>query len=390
MSTPSPGWYPDPQDPSRSVRWWNGQGWTAHIQPTPLPQPIPLPQPNPLPYPTVPAAVPGWSTAGAGPGASPTVTASGMRPLSGFFSDIGRIVTRAWAPILAISLAVGVFLTAVLALLTASVVDFDSLWRLFDALGPLEPMTAAQEDRLASLAAQAFPAGWVAYTVVGVIAVLVAIAGTAFQAAAINRIGVDAAAGQPVTWSAGWRAGLRGGPRLFLALLSLLLLSVLAVSAAVGVVVLLALAVPPLAFVAGTGFVLGSVVLGLWLSARLAPLTAAAAMGRRPLRWSWTRTGGRAMAVLGRWLLWTLIVSAVVQVVSSVVLAPVGLVGDAAANGGDFGDLLRLLTVSWLIAAPVTIALNGLSVLGAVPIWRDLTDEEPYAALPTGTAERQP
>jgi hypothetical protein len=314
-----------------------------------------------------------------------------MRPLSGFFSDVGKIVTRAWAPIIAISLAVGIVLTALLALLAATVVDFDSLWRLFDALGPMEPMTSAQGDLLASLAAQAFPAGWVANTAVGVIAVLVSLAGTAFQAAAISRVGVDAASDQPVTWSAGWRAGLRGGPRLFLALLALVLLAVLAVSAAVAVVVLLALLVPPLAFVAGTGFLLGGVVLALGLSARLAPLTAAAAMGPRPLRWSWARTRGRAMAVLGRWLLWTLIVSAVVQLGSSILLAPVGLVSDAAANGGDVGDLLRLVTVSWLIAAPVTIALNGLSVLGSVPIWRDLTDEEPYAALPAGgTGQYQP
>ena len=31
--TPGPGWFADPQDPA-TLRWWDGQAWTAHTQPT--------------------------------------------------------------------------------------------------------------------------------------------------------------------------------------------------------------------------------------------------------------------------------------------------------------------------------------------------------------------
>ena len=36
------GWYDDPQDP-RMVRWWNGLGWTTHVEPKPERAPEPAP-----------------------------------------------------------------------------------------------------------------------------------------------------------------------------------------------------------------------------------------------------------------------------------------------------------------------------------------------------------
>ena len=41
---PPPGWYPDPAG-SGGTRWWNGQGWTEHVQapPPPLQQQAPAP-----------------------------------------------------------------------------------------------------------------------------------------------------------------------------------------------------------------------------------------------------------------------------------------------------------------------------------------------------------
>jgi hypothetical protein len=37
--TPGPGWFADPQDPA-TLRWWDGQAWTAHTQPTAYPNPV--------------------------------------------------------------------------------------------------------------------------------------------------------------------------------------------------------------------------------------------------------------------------------------------------------------------------------------------------------------
>jgi endonuclease YncB( thermonuclease family) len=36
MSTPQPGWYPDPQDPTKRIRFWDGTQWTAQNRPDPF------------------------------------------------------------------------------------------------------------------------------------------------------------------------------------------------------------------------------------------------------------------------------------------------------------------------------------------------------------------
>lgn len=41
-TAPSPGWYPDPSEPERHLRWWDGGGWTSYV--TDVPQPDPEPE----------------------------------------------------------------------------------------------------------------------------------------------------------------------------------------------------------------------------------------------------------------------------------------------------------------------------------------------------------
>jgi uncharacterized protein YxjI len=43
---PPPGWYPDPAG-GAGTRWWDGQGWTEHVQQPPPPAPVQAPAPPP-------------------------------------------------------------------------------------------------------------------------------------------------------------------------------------------------------------------------------------------------------------------------------------------------------------------------------------------------------
>lgn len=53
MSTPSsPGWYPDPEAPAESLRYFDGILWTGHRTPLAPPRREPVAQPEPTPPPT--------------------------------------------------------------------------------------------------------------------------------------------------------------------------------------------------------------------------------------------------------------------------------------------------------------------------------------------------
>ena len=53
---PPPGWYPDPAS-GAGTRWWDGQGWTEHVQQPPVPAPAPQPVPVQPPAVTWPRSV---------------------------------------------------------------------------------------------------------------------------------------------------------------------------------------------------------------------------------------------------------------------------------------------------------------------------------------------
>ncbi|MBB3676712.1 phospholipid scramblase-related protein [Modestobacter versicolor] len=50
QSPPPPGWYPDPAG-GAGTRWWDGQGWTEHVQQPPAPAPVPVQQAAPQAFP---------------------------------------------------------------------------------------------------------------------------------------------------------------------------------------------------------------------------------------------------------------------------------------------------------------------------------------------------
>ncbi|MBK6764281.1 MAG: DUF2510 domain-containing protein [Micrococcales bacterium] len=409
--TPQAGWYPNP-DGTGGLRWWSGVGWTEYTRPNPegehaaeqptavLPEPTtPLP-----PEPTAPVPAAAWGQPGGGQPAPPPqtpsyaaytpppgrpLTASGMRPLGGMFSDIGRITRRAWWPILAISVAIWVGVSAVLAVITFAVVDTGALRAGLDTLGaaleanPEGDFSQAEVDAMTSEFSRAFSAlplgGWV---VLGaLLSVLLLIASTV-QIGAVNRLGMDAAATNRVSWAAAWRSGFVAGFRLFGYYVLLVMVMTAAVVAVTVVIVLTAQFAPALAIGLGILAFFGFFAVSFWLTGRLIPAVAQAVVGRRALSWSWRATRGKFWGVLGRYLLWSLAASVIVNVITTVVSIPISLLflGQATSTADPSASLGLALTLN-LVLLPLSMALAAITVMGIVPIWRDLTDDPVYRSI---------
>lgn len=422
---PSAGWYPNP-DGTGGLRWWSGVGWTEYTRPgaetdagtdqtqvlsTQAPTQV---QPaasepttawdqsagaSPWGQPAAPQPEATWVAPGAPqvpapgygaytpPPVSP-LTASGMRPLSGMFADIGRITRRAWWPILAISALIWVAVTAVLGVATAVFVDFGALRRGFDALGtameenPAGDFTESQLDQMAAAFSDAFGrlplAGWL---LLGLFAWVLLLLATTVQIGAVSRLAMDAASGAPLSWRAAWGSGFTAGFRLFGYYLLLLVLVLVAVVLVTLVIVLTAQLAPWLAVAVGILAFLGGIAVSFWLTGRLIPALAQAVVGRRALSWSWRATRGKFWAVLGRYLLWSLAASVVINIVSSIVSIPVSLLFLGGASATDPSASLGLALTLNLLLLPFTMALGAITFMGIVPIWRDLTDHPAYRSI---------
>ena len=439
---PSAGWYPNP-DGTGGLRWWSGVGWTQYTRSAPATavdtgaanEPPALPQQQPaadvqagteqpgtsetqawpeqqpatdtqaLPTPTDSWQAPGASWQAPGyPAQGPTpplggyapyspppaapLTPSGMRPLGSMFSDIGRITRRAWWPILGISVAIWALVTAALAIATVTLIDIPAFRRALDGLGaaldanPDGSLSQEQLDRLSADFGDAFSrlpvAGWIMLgAVFGVLMLLT----TSIQIGAVNRLAMDASAGSAVTWGGAWRSGFTAGFRLFGYYLLIMLLVTIAVLAVTVLIALAAQIAPALAVALGLLAFLGSIVVAVWLTGRLVPALAQAVVSGRALRWSWRATRGKFFAVLGRYLLWSLAASVIINVVVTVVSVPVSLVFLGQATSGDQVSQMGLALTLNLVLLPLSMALTAVTIVGIVPIWRDLSDHRVYRSI---------
>lgn len=376
-SSPAAGWYPDPEDPS-ARRYWDGTAWTAHLAPAASAWGAASPTAAPAGY-------------GAYTPQTSELTGSGMRHLAQLFDDVGRIIKRAWLPILAISVLVWLGWLVVAALIALSLVDVSKLSTalslVFDTSqkypGGTWPRSVQVqiEDTFAQVVRTDSP--W-PYVVAGAVLLVLSIAVVCFQIAAVNRLAMDAAAGQPVTWRAAWRSGFVGGIRLFGYALALTAIAIALTAALAGVVaVLVSASAAPLTWAAVLLAMLGGIawiVLAVWLTGRLVPVAAQVDVGSGALRWTWRATRGKFWAVLGRYLLWSIVASIVGQIVLTVVLLPFSLLSAVATTNPTPATFAWLITF-YAISLPLTMAVSSLTYIGIVPIWRDLTDDPSYRSI---------
>jgi hypothetical protein len=97
MMTAAAGWYADPTDAS-SVRWWDGERWTADTRPAPashessVPEPaaVPVPAPSPAPQPVAEQSFE-RELVGAGVGASGASLAAGAVYAEAVTTDVGPV-----------------------------------------------------------------------------------------------------------------------------------------------------------------------------------------------------------------------------------------------------------------------------------------------------------
>lgn len=410
---PPAGWYPNP-DGTGGLRWWSGIGWSEYTRTGPPTVTDAAVQPpatgtveQPLaPDPTVaqpvqpPASA--WDAGAGAPAAtaplggyapyspppSNPLTGSGMRPLGSMFSDIGRIVRRAWWPILAISVIIWTAMTALMAVLGVALVDLPAFRRGLDFLGttldstPDGNLSQAQIDQLQADFGQAFSrlpvAGWV---LIGVILSVLLLLASTVQIGAVNRLAMDATTSNPVSWGPAWRSGFTAGLRLFGYYVLITVLAGVALVLVVGAIALAAQLSPALAVALGLLAFIGSIVLSVWLTGRLIPTLAQVVVAGGALRWSWRATKGKYWAVLGRYLLWSLAASVIINVVLTVISIPVSLLFLGSSTSADPFSQLGLALSLNLILLPLSMATAAITIVGIVPIWRDLTDHPVYRSI---------
>lgn len=385
---PVAGWYDDPGG-SAQLRYWDGSAWTEHT--TTIDRPSVPQQPQ--------WGDPGQWTGQPGSGGAPPpygtytptsgpLAPSGMRRVEALFADIGRIVKRGWWPITAVSLIIWAVWTALVVVVIGVLIDIP---RLFDAIDFLVQTSEDTSNRTLSPQTQQeieqnfldalrvdSPVVWI---VLGLLLFLLTMFASCAQVAGVNRVAMDTASGSQASLAAAFQSARVGGLRIlgYGLLLSAGVLAVLAVL--VGVIVLIGSVVAPLAVVLAMAPTVALMVGGVWIFTRLLPFTAQAVVSGGALMWSWRATEGKFWAVLGRWLLWSIVAYLAVQVISAVLFFPVSIVLGAASSTQDAAAIGWVFLLVSAVAVPISLVLNSASLLGVVPIWRDLTEQPEYRSI---------
>jgi hypothetical protein len=135
-NVPPPGWHPDPENPTSSMRWWDGTQWTAQVRPTNA-------GPDPVYAPPRPGGGAPWQNPGGAPWQNPGGGRRGGWWAGGRFPAGNSFSARNAASIRAIIFSVAYLVIAALTgFVLLGIVPVVMTFRAVSRREPLMPVAA--------------------------------------------------------------------------------------------------------------------------------------------------------------------------------------------------------------------------------------------------------